>query len=156
PSRMFDKILVNPLYQSASSIQNNYNPYVPFGQLRKKYGKPYFMVTRIDGADEMAATSLVDRTKAADELAKKKMLTGTVYVDGNRGLPHPSSEPVGSYEWGEWNIIGVENVFKSAAFPSIVADYNNAEFGTAPAPLTCPDALYYAGWYSYNHYNDVF
>ena len=26
----------------------------------------------------------------------------------------------------------------------------------APAPLKCPDALYYAGWYSFGHYNDVF
>ena len=26
----------------------------------------------------------------------------------------------------------------------------------APAPVTCPDALYYAGWYQYYHYNDAF
>src|SRR5581483_4117813 len=118
--------------------------------------KDYFLVTRVDAADDMAAKALVDRTKAADDLAKKKMLDGTVYVDGNRGIPHPMTDTFGSYEGGEWNIIGVENVFKAAMWPKITANYDGAEFGTAPAPLTAPDALYYAGWYSYNHYNDVF
>lgn len=155
-SRTLTANVKNPLYQTGTSITSKYNPCVPFGQLRAKYGKDYFLVTRVDAADDMAAKALVDRTKAADDLAKKKMLDGIVYVDGNRGLPHPMTDTFGSYEGGEWNIIGVENVFKAAMWPKIVANYDGAEFGTAPAPLTAPDALYYAGWYSYNHYNDVF
>ncbi len=148
--------LKNPIYQTGSSIKNTYGPYVSFGAARKKYGQDYFLVTRIDGADAMASQALVDRTKTADDLAKKKMLSGTVYVDGNRDMPHPATDAFGSYEGGEWNIIGVENVFKAATWPKIVANYDGAEFGSAPAPLTAPDALYYAGWDSYNNYNDVF
>lgn len=155
-SRTQTSTIKNPIYQPGSSINDKYNPYVPFGQLRTKYGKDYFLVTRIDGADDMASKALVDRTKAADDLASKKMLAGTVYVDGNRGTPHPTTDTFGSYESGEWNMVGTENVFKAAMWPKIVANYDGAELGTAPAPLTAPDALYYAGWYSYNHYNDVF
>src|SRR5581483_7791198 len=44
-----------PLYQTGTSITSKYNPYVPFGQARTKYGKDYFLVTRVDAADDMAA-----------------------------------------------------------------------------------------------------
>jgi len=155
-SRTLGVTVKNPIYQTSSSLNANYKPYIPFGQLRKKLSSDYFLVTRVDAADEMAAKALVDRTKAADDLAKQKMLKGTVYVDGNRGTPHPATDQFGSYEGGEWNIAGVETVFKNAMWTPITANYDGAEFGTAPAPLTAPDALYYAGWYSYNHYNDVF
>jgi uncharacterized protein (TIGR03790 family) len=153
---------VNPFFQGSDpygghdSLNDKYKPYVPFGQLRNKVKYDYFMVARIDGADADAAKKLVDATKAADALASTGKLAGTVYVDGNKGLPHPTTDDFGSYESGEWNIIGVENVFKAFGKYTIVADYDNAEFGTAPAPLTAPDALYYAGWYSFGHYNDVF
>lgn len=155
-SRNLGAPLNNPAYQKGTSITSTYNPYVPFGPLRAKVKREYYLVARLDGADASAAMALVDRTKSADGLAKQKMLAGTVYVDGNRGLPHPTTDTFGSYEGGEWNIIGVENVFKAASWPTLVANYDSAELGTAPAPLTAPDALYYAGWYSYNHYNDVF
>lgn len=153
---------VNPYFQGSDpyggtdSLQDKYKPYVPFGKLRDKKKADYFMVARIDGADAMAAKQLVDRTKAADALAAAGKLAGKVYVDGNKGLPHPTTDVYGSYEGGEWNIIGVENVFKAYGKYTVVADYNGEEFGTAPAPLTAPDALYYAGWYSFGHYNDVF
>lgn len=153
---------VNPFFQGSDpyggsdSLNDKYKPYVPFGQLRDKVKFDYFMVARIDGADADASKALVDRTKAADALVATGKLAGKVYVDGNRGLPHPTTDGFGSYESGEWNIIGVENVFKTFGKYEIVADYNNEELGTAPAPLTAPDALYYAGWYSFGHYNDVF
>src|ERR1019366_5811582 len=35
-------------------------------------------------------------------------------------------------------------------------DPNWAEFGTSPAPLSCPNAALYSGWYSLNHYNNAF
>ncbi len=38
----------------------------------------------------------------------------------------------------------------------VIEDPNYAEFGTAPAPLTCPNAALYSGWYNLNHYNNVF
>ncbi len=133
-----------------------YDPYVPFGVLRDTLQVDFLMVARIDGADAAAAKALVDRTRDAEQLARAGQLAGTVYVDGNKGLPHPTDYLFGSYDFGEWNIIGVENVFTADKRYPVVADYDAAEFGTAPAPAACPDALYYAGWYSFGHYNDVF
>ena len=155
-SASFTAPLFNPYYQVGNSMTGEYDPLLPFGQLRVNDGSDYFMVARIDGADADAAKALVDRTQTAETLATRGMLAGTVYVDGNRGVPHPTSDAFGSYESGEWNIIGVENVFTARGAYDVVADYNSEEFGTAPAPLTCPDALYYAGWYSFGNYNDVF
>jgi uncharacterized protein (TIGR03790 family) len=153
-------ILNNPLYQLGDSPSGTYSPWVPIGQFRAdhegQYLGDYLIVARIDGKDAAAAMDLVDRTAAADTAARAGTLSGTVYVDGNRGLPHPAEGSFGSYEWGEWNIIGVENVFTAVGWYDVVADYNGEEFGTAPAPLTCPDALYYAGWYSFGNYNDAF
>lgn len=146
----------NPIYQYGASLSATYQPYVPFGQLRPSLAGDYFLVARIDGADAAAAMALVDRTAEAEARVAAGTLTGTVYVDGNRGLPHPASDAFGSYEGGEWNIIGVENVMTAFGRHPVVADYDGAEFGTDPAPLTCPDALYYAGWYSFGNYNDVF
>jgi uncharacterized protein (TIGR03790 family) len=148
--------LLNRYYQPGNSVTGVYEAYIPFGELRLDDALDYFMVARIDGADADAAKALVDRTEAADMLAARGMLSGTVYVDGNRGIPHPTTDEFGSYESGEWNIIGVEKVFTADGTYPVVADYQSAEFGTSPAPLTCPDALYYAGWYSFGNYNDVF
>jgi len=44
---------------------------------------------------------------------------------------------------------------KPAGIP-VLEDTHNAEFGTAPVPLRCDNAIFYAGWYSPNNYNDAF
>jgi uncharacterized protein (TIGR03790 family) len=155
-SKAMTQTQFNVFYRPGNSMTGEYDPLVPFGELRAANAFDYFLVARIDGADADAAMALVDRTEAAEALAEKGTLAGTVYVDGNRGVPHPTTDGFGSYESGEWNIIGVENVFVADDRYDVVADYNSEEFGTAPAPLTCPDALYYAGWYSFGHYNDAF
>ena len=146
----------NGLYRTGDSMTGVFEPFVPFGELRAAGSDERFLVARIDGADAGAAKALVDRTAAAETLAAAGKLAGTVYVDGNEGLPHPATDDFGSYESGEWNIIGVEKVFTDDGTYPVVADYNGEEFGTAPALLLAPDALYYAGWYSFGHYNDVF
>ena len=51
---------------------------------------------------------------------------------------------------------GTRRVFEADGRYEVVWDGHGEEFGTEPAPLWCPDALYYAGWYSYAHYNDAF
>ena len=147
----------NPAYQYGDSMDADYDPVVPWGELREQVAfHDRYLVARMDGADADAAIALVDRTQDAITRAAAGTLAGIVYVDGNRGLPHPAVDTFGSYEGGEWNIIGVENVFAGLGWYDVVADYDNAEFGTDPAPLSCPDALYYAGWYSFGHYNDAF
>jgi uncharacterized protein (TIGR03790 family) len=82
---------------------------------------------------------------------------GSVYVDwGWTTSEVPSSDVPGSYEAGELNLLRVADVFDDYGWSPIVEDSGPTEFGTAPAALDCPDALFYAGWYTYGLYNDVF
>ena len=144
----------HPLYRNGSSSSQNYGTYREFGNWRANHPEwaGLYLVTRIDGASAAAAIDLIDRTARAEAT----VLTGTVYVDGNRGSTPPTSDTFGSYESGEWNMWGTKDVFEAFGAYPVVADFDYAEFGTAPAPEWCPDALYYAGWYSYYHYNDAF
>ncbi len=145
----------NPIYKDGNSVTQVYKDWKPVGKLRSN--KDFFLVARIDGASPEAAMALVDRTRDADTLAAAGSLSGIVYVDGNRGAVEPAANSgFGSYEWGEWNMWGTRYVFEADGRYDVVWDSNAEEFGTAPAPLECPDALYYAGWYSYYHYNDAF
>lgn len=151
-----DQVMNNPLYRSGDSSSGTYTDYLPFGAWRDARSLTYYLVARIDGADRDQALALVERAALAQQLADLGELSGTVYVDGNRGDTPPETDLFGSYESGEWNMWGTRRVFEADGRYPVVWDGDYAEFGTAPAPLECPDALYYAGWYSYYHYNDVF
>lgn len=155
-SRNADSVVENPIFQMGSSAGQSYDPYVPFGLLAQDLASPVYLVTRLDGPDADAALALLDRSLVAQDLADAGLLDGTVYVDGRYGEQHPANESVGSYEAGEWNMWGTRYLFEGLGWYPVVWDSNNAEFGEEPAPLSCPDALYYAGWYSYNNYNDAF
>lgn len=151
----FSGAIWNPLWQEGDSMAGTYDPFVPFGLLREEEDR-YYLVTRIDGADAAAALDLVERAEEAQALADAGALAGTVYVDGRYGDDPPASDEFGSYESGEWNMWGTRQLFEELDLYDVVWDGNSEEFGTSPAPETCPDALFYAGWYSYNHYNDAF
>ncbi len=147
----------NPVYRDGDSTTYTWDDSRTFGKARKRLDDPVYAVSRIDGADADAAMALVDRTAAAEELAAGGALDGIVYVDGRYGDAEPDpAAGFGSYEWGEWNMWGTRHVFESLGAYEVVWDGNEAEFGTDPAPTTCPDALFYAGWYSYYNYNDAF
>lgn len=137
-------------------MAGEYGPYVPFGALRQEMRRPYYLVARIDGVSAEAALDLVERGERAAALAEVGALAGTVYVDGRYGEEGPSTDAFGSYESGDWNMRGTRAVFEALGLYTVVWDGNEEEFGTDPAPTSCPDALYYAGWYSYYNYNDVF
>lgn len=150
--------IYNPVYQAGDSLNGIYAPYVPFGDIRRSL-RSYdhlYLVARIDGESAAAAEALVDRTMAAVVLAESGTLAGNVYTDGNLGDTPPATDAFGSYESGEWNIVGTRRVFEADGRYPVTWDGNAAEYGSDPAPLTCPEALYYAGWYSYYNYNDVF
>ncbi|RME21924.1 MAG: TIGR03790 family protein [Deltaproteobacteria bacterium] len=146
----------NPAWQHGDSMAGEYDPYLPWGLLRLYEDDPLYQVARIDGVDADAALELIDRTAEAMELAAAGQLTGTVYVDGRYGDTPPETDSFGSYESGEWNMWGTRRVFEELGWYPVVWDGNSEEFGTPPAPESCPDALYYAGWYSYANYNDAF
>lgn len=145
----------NPIYVSGDSTTGVYEDVKDFEKFRPRYD--VYLVARIDGATPDDALALIERTRAAEEAIAAGTLDGTVYVDGNRGDTPPATDiDFGSYEWGEWNMWGTRTVFEDVALYDVVWDGNGEEFGTAPAPTECPDALYYAGWYSYYNYNDCF
>jgi len=152
--------IYNPLYQEGSSSESEYAPYQPIGDLlasaEVEFGVPLFLVARMDGVDADAAMDLVDRAQEAQALADADALEGIVYVDGRYGDTEPTTDDFGTYESGEWNMWGTRRIFEDLALYDVVWDGDSAEFGTEPAPTDCPDALYYAGWYSYNNYNDAF
>lgn len=147
----------SPLYRDGDSVTGDYPRAVTFGQQREVRGDNLYLITRIDGADAEAAKALITRAAEAEALARAGSLEGIVYVDGRFGdVEPPADAAFGSYEWGEWNMWGTRRVFADLGRWPVVWDGNEAEFGAAPAPLTCPDALFYAGWYSYYNYNDAF
>jgi uncharacterized protein (TIGR03790 family) len=155
----FTETFRNPLYRSGSSMNQTYDEFVEWGTLRENHQRKYphtYAVARIDGNDADASLDLIERTRAAMEAVANGTLDGTVYVDGNRGDTPPTTDSYGSYESGEWNMWGTRYYFEEDGRYPVVWDGNGAEFGTAPAPEACPDALYYAGWYQYYHYNDAF
>lgn len=145
----------NPAYILGDSVYGDYKDYKDIGRLRGRMD--VWLVTRIDGASADDAIALIERTHDAEAAAAAGTLDGIVYVDGNRGDTPPSADAgFGSYEWGEWNMWGTRRVFEDVGLYDVVWDGNYEEFGTSPAPTECPDALYYAGWYSYYNYNDCF
>ena len=146
----------NPIYQAGDSLAGVYDPYMPIGHIREEAATTYLLVTRIDGASAEDALALIDRTMEAEALVAAGALDGIVYVDGRYGDTPPSTDDFGSYESGEWNMWGTRTAFEELGWYEVVWDGNGEEFGTAPAPESCPDALFYAGWYSYYNYNDAF
>ncbi len=145
----------NPVYRDGDSATGVYKDYRDAARARDR--NHAFLVARIDGQSPTEALALVERTAAAEAAVAAMDLAGTVYVDARFGETPPAENvDFGSYEWGEWNMWGTRAVFETAALYPVVWDSNEAEFGTAPAPTECPDALYYAGWYTYNNYNDCF
>lgn len=151
-----DQAMWNPIRLEGSSMASSWPDYLPLGELRASDRNPVYLVSRIDGASAEAAMELVDRTREAEILARAGALDGIVYVDGNRGDKPPATDEFGSYEAGEWNMWGTRSVFTDLGWYEVVWDGNAQEFGTAPAPTDCPNALYYAGWYSFYNYNDCF
>ena len=147
---------LSDLYQPGDSTTGTYAPWLPYGQWLADHRNRYHLVTRLDGADAQAAIDLIDRTRDAEALLADGSLNGIVYVDARFGDTPPATDAYGSYEAGEWNMHGTRAVFDALALWPVVWDSQPEEFGTAPAPLTCPDTLFYAGWYSFYHYNDVF
>jgi uncharacterized protein (TIGR03790 family) len=159
-SATIDYAIYNPAWRSGDSMAGSYDPYLPWEDMlpvvEAEIGVPAWMVVRLDGVDAEASLDLIGRAIEAQGLADAGALAGVVYVDGRYGDSEPTSDEFGSYESGEWNMWGTRTIFESVGSYDVMWDGNSEEFGTEPAPTECPDALYYAGWYSYNNYNDAF
>jgi uncharacterized protein (TIGR03790 family) len=108
-----------------------------------------YSVWRLDAPTPKIADALVDKAVSAEA----KGATGTTYFDRKYG-PIKDVGPVNT-GLGDWRFLRAAEFARRAGF-RVVEDENLQEFGTQPAPLRCPDAVLYAGWYSYANYNDAF
>jgi uncharacterized protein (TIGR03790 family) len=141
---------VHPYYYDAQSMGNVYQPFVSFASYRAQHGAlSIYSVWRLDGATQALAQGLVDKAIAAESSG----LAGQVCIDRNRGAITGVLDS--DYGEGDWDLHQAATFSGQAGF-TVVEDPNAAEFGTAPAPLTCPNAALYSGWYTLNHYNNVF
>jgi uncharacterized protein (TIGR03790 family) len=139
-------------YYAASQSQGNV--FMPFVSLATYRTQPkatlLYSVWRLDAATLALAEGLVDKAIRAENTGGP---AGQGCFDSNAGDPSLLADA--GYGSGDWSI-HVAGQFMSQAGITVTEDTNYAEFGTAPAPLTCPNAAFYSGWYSLNNYNDAF
>ncbi|MFN0164808.1 MAG: TIGR03790 family protein [Bryobacteraceae bacterium] len=138
-------------YADTQARGNWYPPFVSFASFRsqpKSY--PMYSVWRLDAPSKDLAKALVDRAIAAEALAAR---TGQGCFDTRSGDTTTLADQ--SYYTADWDIYRASQFTALSGFAT-TNDELFSEFGTAPSPLSCPNALLYAGWYSFNNYNDAF
>jgi uncharacterized protein (TIGR03790 family) len=138
-------------YYAASQSQGNV--FAPFVSLSAFRSQPratlMYSVWRLDAASLALAEGLVDKAMQAEANG------GPVGQGCFDELIDATIAPDGGPRSGDWSIHVASQFMAQAGF-GVTEDVNEAEFGTAPAPLTCPNTAFFSGWYSLNHYNDVF
>ena len=101
-----------------------------------------FLVTRLDGPTADIAKELVDRALYGEQFITTKYGKG---VFDARGIKS------GGYYPADQDIIEAGNIVKGKGYETLI-DLNPGEV----SDKSCPDTLWYFGWYSYNNYNDAF
>lgn len=152
----YGRPFTNPYWKRGDSMSGSYGEAETFEDFIATRDSDYFLVSRVEGATAADAIALVDRFAEAEAAAAAGALDGVVYVDGQYGDTPPATDDWGSYESGEWDMWGTKTIFEELGWYEVVWDGLATELGTDPSLTECPDALYYAGWYSYYHYNDCF
>ncbi|HYG81069.1 MAG TPA: TIGR03790 family protein [Pyrinomonadaceae bacterium] len=139
----------HPYYAPAQSQGNHYQPFVSLADYRRQpSAKRLYSVWRLDAPSAALAKGLVDKAMQAEA----EGLSGRGCFDIRGDINQTYDYRYGS---GDWDIHRGAELARRAGF-EVVEDSNYDEFGTAPAPLRCDGAALYAGWYSYNNYNDAF
>jgi uncharacterized protein (TIGR03790 family) len=143
--------VLNPYYVAAESRAGIYRPFLSLAEYRKTpAAKIVYSVWRLDAASSSLATGLVDKAMQAE----RDEAVGHACIDRRFGTDLNSIEDRG-YGAGDWDLHQAAEMLKRAGVP-VEEDASATEFGTSPAPLRCDGAIFYAGWYSLNHYNDAF
>ncbi len=141
----------NPYFAEALSAANRYAPLVSLADYRARSdAKTVYSVWRLDAPTPALALGLIQ--KALD--AEKNGLTGQACFDRRFGKDITALKDV-SYSAGDWDLYRAALLVRQAGIP-VLEDTHPEEFGAAPAPLRCDNAILYAGWYSLDHYNDAF
>jgi uncharacterized protein (TIGR03790 family) len=140
----------HPYYAFVQSQGNYYDAFVSLAAYRASPGaKNIYSVWRLDGPTMAIANGLVDKAIAAEAGG----LSGVACLD--RRFGNVNNQPDSGVTSGDWDLARAAGFAAQAGF-TVIEDANSVEFGTAPAPLRCDGAVFYAGWYSYNNYNDAF
>ncbi len=140
----------NPYFVHSLSASGQYAPFMSLADYRRHPGaKTIYSVWRLDAPSPALALGLIQ--KAAE--AEKKGVNGQGCFDRRFG-PIKSVQD-SRYGAGDWDIYRAAQMVRGAGIP-VLEDSHDKEFGTAPAPARCDNAILYAGWYSLDHYNDAF
>ena len=136
-----------------AAIQSQGNVYPPFVSLADYRNQPnaelIYSVWRLDAASLDLAKGLVDKALQAEANG----LNGQACFDRRLGAIDTLED--WSSSAGNWDLFRAAEFARRTGMP-VTEDEQEAEFGTAPAPLRCENVALYAGWYSYNNYNDAF
>ncbi len=142
----------NPYFEPFLNQAGKYPAFVPLDEYRRQTGAALvYSVWRLDAATPELASSLVDKALEAEHHGLK----GVACFDRREGGDDMRGVENLNYGAGEWDIFRAAQFARDAGF-QVIEDSHREEFGTPPAPARCDGAALYAGWYSLNHYNDVF
>ncbi len=138
-------------YADSQSQGNVYQPFVPFAAYRANpRSTSIYSVWRLDAPSAALASALVDQAIAAETAGGP---TGQACID--RRFGDITGQPDSGYNTADWDLRQAAALLQQAGI-AVTEDANEQEFGTPPAPATCPNTAYFSGWYSLNHYNDAF
>ena len=128
-------------YYAASQSQGNvFAPYVSIATYRTQpKATLIYSVWRLDAATMALAKRLVDKAIQAESAGGP---AGQGCFDSHANTDWPFV-PDAYYFSGDWSIHAAAQFMQAGI--SVTEDINTAEFGTAPAPLTCPNAAFYSG-----------
>ncbi len=143
--------LASHSYFADNQTQGNvYPPFVALADYRNQAGAALlYSVWRLDAATVDLAKGLVDKALQAEANG----LQGQGCFDRRFGAAVMLED--WAYGAGDWDVFRAADVARRVGL-TVIEDEQDAEFGTAPAPLRCENVALYAGWYSYNNYNDAF
>jgi uncharacterized protein (TIGR03790 family) len=143
----------NPYFATVLNRMAVYPAFRSLDEARRTPGmlpRPIYSVWRLDAATPALAEGLVDKAMEAEAKGPQ----GIACFDRKYGDPITKLEDRGLAS-GDWSLYRAAEFARQAGL-TVLEDANEAEFGSAPAPLRCDGAAVYAGWYALNHYNDAF
>jgi uncharacterized protein (TIGR03790 family) len=142
--------LPHPYYADSQSQGNVYAPFQSLAAYRANARNALiYSVWRLDAPTAALASALVDQAMTAEANGGP---SGQACIDQQYD-PTPYIDA--SYMAGDWDLYQAASFLRQAGV-TVMADSNYAEFGSAPAPATCPRTAFYSGWYSLDNYNDAF
>jgi uncharacterized protein (TIGR03790 family) len=143
-------------YADAQSQGNQYAPFQSLASYRAGgRAQMIYSVWRLDANTRANAFGMVTRALAVEGAGGLTPASGVAYLDRRFETSQMFEGTDSEFKAADHNLYRAARMLQAAGF-TVVEDDNDAEIGTAPAPLTAPNSIFYSGWYSFVNYNDVF